>query len=263
MVQPTPWQSDETRDDRSAQQNRAASGAVVPAKAILAALRGHWGYVWAAVGGLVTLVLLFQPWLTAAGADGKVSTNAFGRMEITTRFLNVWSRSAPPGAKITGFWALLACAAIIIAIFAVLVNLRLRLVALDRLATLATVVAALFVVSTVLYINSKGAELKAMVGRRNDLGGQIGSLMNWAFGNGRLVVPGIGQVAYTSATLTPWALIAGATSLGSAVAAVTQWVRNRSGNLFRLPLRVQVVTSERRAESEETERPSTSPGEPG
>ncbi|MGQ4618716.1 hypothetical protein [Nocardia sp. R7R-8] len=251
MVQPTPWQSDETRDDRSAQQNPAPSGAGVPAKAILTALRGHWGYVWAAVGGLVTLVLLFQPWLTAAGADGKVSTNAFGRMEITTRFLNVWSRSAPPGARITGFWALLACAAIVVAIFAVVVNLRLRIEALDRLATLATVVGALFVVFTVLYINSKGPELKAMVGRRSDLGGQIGSLMNWAFGNGRLVVPGIGQVAYTSAALTPWALLAGVTSLGSAVAAVTQWVRNRSGNLFRLPVRVHIVKSEKSDEPED------------
>ncbi|MET9027158.1 hypothetical protein ABZW96_16320 [Nocardia sp. NPDC004168] len=253
MVQPTPWQSDETRDDRSARQDRAGSGAVVPAKAILAALRGYWGYVWAAVGSLVTLVLLFQPWLTAAGADGKVSTNAFGRMEITTRFLNVWSRSAPPGARITGFWALLACAAIVIALFAIVVNLRLRIEALNRLATLATLVAALFVVFTVLYINSKGPELKAMVGRKTDLGGQIGSLMNWAFGNGKLVVPGIGQVAYTSATLTPWALLAGVTSLGSAVAAVTQWVRNRSGNLFRLPLRINVVTSKPSAESEDAD----------
>ncbi len=252
-MQPTPWQSDETRDDRSARQNGAGGAAVVPAKAILAALRGHWGYVWAAVGSLVTLILLFQPWLTAAGADGKVSTNAFGRMEITTRFLNVWSRSAPPGARVTGFWALLACAAIIVAIFAVVVNLRLRIEALDRLATLATVVGALLVVVTVLYINSKGPELKAMVGRRSDLGGQIGSLMNWAFGNGRLVVPGIGQVAYTSATLTPWALTAGVTSLGSAVAAVTQWVRNRSGNLFRLPVRVHIVKSEKSDGSEDAD----------
>ncbi|MEU2037111.1 hypothetical protein [Nocardia niwae] len=250
MVQPTPWQSDEARDGRSAQQNTAKSGAV-PAKAILLALRGHWGYVWAAVGSLVTLVLLFQPWLTAAGADGKVSTNAFGRMEITTRFLNIWSRSAPPGARVTGFWALLASAAIIVVVFSVVVNLRLRIEALNRLTTLATLAVAVFVVITVLYINSKGPELKAMVGRRSDLGGQIGSLMNWAFGNGRLVVPGIGQVAYTSATLTPWSLLAGATSLGSAVAALTQWIRNRSSGLFRLPGGVRIVTSKRPAEPED------------
>ncbi len=249
-MQPTPWQSDEARDGRSAQQNTAKSGAV-PAKAILLALRGHWGYVWAAVGSLVTLVLLFQPWLTAAGADGKVSTNAFGRMEITTRFLNIWSRSAPPGARVTGFWALLASAAIIVVVFSVVVNLRLRIEALNRLTTLATLAVAVFVVITVLYINSKGPELKAMVGRRSDLGGQIGSLMNWAFGNGRLVVPGIGQVAYTSATLTPWSLLAGVTSLGSAVAALTQWIRNRSSGLFRLPGGVRIVTSKRPAEPED------------
>ncbi|WP_159840538.1 hypothetical protein [Nocardia sp. CY41] len=252
MVQPTPWQSDEARDGRSAQPEEAKSGAV-PAKAILAALRGHWGYVWAAVGSLVTLVLLFQPWLTAAGADGKVSTNAFGRMEITTRFLNIWSRSAPPGARVTGFWALLASAAIIVVVFSVVVNLRLRIEALDRLATLATLAGAVLVVITVLYINSKGPELKAMVGRKSDLGGQIGSLMNWAFGNGRLVVPGIGQVAYTSATLTPWSLLAGVTSLGSAIAAVTQWVRNGSSGLFRLPGGIRIVTTKRSAESEDAD----------
>ncbi len=252
MVQPTPWQSNETGDSRSTQTNGAKSS-VVPAnlRSIQAALRGYWGYVWAAVGSLATLILLFQPWMTAAGADGRVSTNAFGRMQITTRFLNVWSQSAPPAAKITGFWALLACAAITITILVVVINLRLRIDALSRLATLSTLAAALLVVFTVLYVNSKGGELKAMVGRRSDLGGHIGSLMNWAFGNGRLVVPGVGQVAYTSAGLTPWALLAGVTSLGSAVAALTQWIRNRSGNLFRLSWRIQVVAPKRPADPDD------------
>ncbi|MGY1943030.1 hypothetical protein [Nocardia asiatica] len=244
MVQPTPWQSKETGDGRPPQQNWAERGAV-PAKAILVALRGYWGYVWAAVGSLVTLLLLFQPWMTARGADGSVSTNAFGRMQITTKFLNVWSKSGPRPAQITGFWALLACAAIVITILAIVINLRLRIEALNRLATISALLAALLVVFTVLYVNSKGGELKAMVGRRTDLGGQVGSFINWAFGNGRLVVPGVGQVAYSSAGLTPWALLAGATSLGSAVAAVAQWIRNRSGSLFRLPWQVQVVASKR------------------
>ncbi|MFE7741296.1 hypothetical protein [Nocardia sp. NPDC057455] len=252
MVQPTPWQSNETRDGRPAKQNWVEKGAV-PAKAISVALRGYWGYVWAAVGSLVTLILLFQPWMTARGADGSVSTNAFGRMQITTRFMNVWSRSGPRPAQITGFWALLACAAIVITILVIVINLRLRIAALSRLATLSSLVAALFVLFTVLYINSKGGDMKAMVGRRTDLGGQIGSLMSWAFGNGRLVVPGIGQVAYSSAGLTPWALLAGATSLGSAVAAVAQWIRNRSGGLFSLPWHVQVVSSKRPAEPEDAD----------
>ncbi|MFF7940990.1 hypothetical protein ACFZC5_14850 [Nocardia gamkensis] len=252
MVQPTPWQSKETPDGQPAKQNWAERGAV-PAKAISVALRGYWGYVWAAIGSLVTLILLFQPWMTARGADGSVSTNAFGRMQITTRFMNVWSRSGPRPAQITGFWALLACAAIVITILVVVINLRLRLVALSRLATLSSLVSALLVLFTVLYINSKGGDLKAMVGRRTDLGGQIGSLMSWAFGNGRLVVPGIGQVAYSSAGLTPWALIAGATSLGSAVAALAQWIRNRSGGLFSVPWRVQVISSKPSAEPEDTE----------
>ncbi|WP_280249868.1 hypothetical protein [Nocardia abscessus] len=254
MVQPTPWQSNKTGDGRSAQQDQAVGG-IAPGspQAIRAALRGYWGYVWAAVGSLVTLVLLFQPWITAAGADGRVSTNAFGRMEITTRFLNAWSASRPRTPHVTGFWALLACAAIVIAILAIVINLRLRIDALSRLATIATLVTSLFVLFTVLYINSKGPELKAMVGRSSDLGGQVGSLINWAFGNGRLVVPGVGQVAYTSAGLTPWALLAGATSLASSVAAVTQWIRNRSGGLFQLPWRINVVSSKRPADTDDAD----------
>ncbi|MDE1674003.1 hypothetical protein [Nocardia gipuzkoensis] len=254
MVQPTPWQSNKTGDGGSAQQDQAVGG-IAPGspQAIRAALRGYWGYVWAAVGSLVTLVLLFQPWITAAGADGRVSTTAFGRMEITTRFLNAWSASRPRTPHVTGFWALLACAAIVIAILAIVINLRLRIDALSRLATIATLVTSMFVLFTVLYINSKGPELKAMVGRSSDLGGQVGSLINWAFGNGRLVVPGVGQVAYTSAGLTPWALLAGATSLASSVAAVTQWIRNRSGGLFQLPWRINVVSSKRPADTDDAD----------
>lgn len=224
-------------------------------KAYQVALRGYWGYVAAAVGNLVTFVLLFQTWITVRGPDGRVSVNAFGRMQIVTSYLNVWSSQRPRGAQISGFWAILASAAIVVTVLAVAINLRLRIEALTRLATWSTLATALFVLITVLHVNSKSADLKAMVSRRTDLGGHIGSFMSWAFGNGRLAVPGVGQATYTSATLTQWALLAGLAALGSAVAAIAQWIRNGSTGLVRLPWRFQVITSKRSAEADPGDRP--------
>ncbi|MGY1942729.1 hypothetical protein [Nocardia asiatica] len=237
MVQPTPWQENTPRNNRTRERKSDAAAARGP-RTYQVVLRGYWGYAWAAAGSLVTLVLLFQPWITASGADGSVRANAFGRMQITTVFLNVWSQSKPRTVHITGFWALLASAAIVVTVLAVVINLRLRIEALARLATLSTLATMLLVLSTALYVNSKAGQLKAMVSRTTDLGGHVGSLLNWAFNNGRLAVPGSGQYAYASASLTQWAFLAIALSIGSAVAAVTQWMRSGSTGLFRLPLRI-------------------------
>lgn len=240
-MEPTPWRAKETHG-RSGTREPAESGAVPQGpKPYQVALRGYWGYAWAAVGSLVTLILLFRPWISVRGPDGSVTVNAFGRMQNTTVYLNVWSTHRPRAAQISGFWAILACAAIFITVLAVVINLRLRLEAITRLVAMSTLATAVFVLITVLHINSKSGELKGMVSRTTDLGGQIGSFMNWAFGNGKLAVPGLGQSAYTSATLTQWALLASLVSFGSALAAITQWIRSSPTSLFRLPWRVQVV----------------------
>jgi hypothetical protein len=241
MVQPTPWRGNTPRNGRGKiVSNATARGP----RAYQVALRGYWGYAWAAIGSLVTLALLFQPWITASGADGSVRANAFGRMQITTVFLNVWSRSNPRAPQITGFWALLASAAIVVTVLAVVINLRLRIEALTRLATMSTLATTVFVLITALYVNSKGGQLKSMVSRTSDLGGQVGSLLNWAFNNGKLAVPGFGQHAYASASLTPWAFLAIAVSIGSTVAAVTQWMRSGSTNLFRMPVHIHFSKSQ-------------------
>ncbi|MGY1900116.1 hypothetical protein [Nocardia gipuzkoensis] len=239
MVQPTPWRGKTPQNDRSPVD-------VVPRrlKAYQIALQGYWGYAWSAVGSAVTLVLLFQPWITASGADGAVRANAFGRMQMTTVFLNVWSQSKPRTAHITGFWALLASATIAVTVLAVVINLRFRIEALTRLTTISTLATTFFVLITALYINSKGGQLKAMVSRTTDLGGHVGSLLNWAFNNGKLAVPGAGQHAYASASLTQWAFLAIAVSIASAVAAVTQWMRSASTNLFRLPVHIRITKSQ-------------------
>ncbi|WP_159925247.1 hypothetical protein [Nocardia sp. CY15] len=245
MVQPTPWTADDIRS------GGAPSGAprLAGLRTRLSILDGYWGYLGAAAGSIVTLILLFQPWLTAAGADGKASVDAFGRMTATTSFLNVWSSSPPPTARISGAFAILSVAAIVITVCTVAVNLRYRTGALARLATISTVTAAALIALTVLYINSKSPELRAMLARTSDLGGQAGMVMSWAFGNGSLVVPGVRQVSYNTAGLTPWAMLAGATSLASAVAALAQWIRDHPVTSVRLRWRIAIGESKPSGES--------------
>ncbi|WP_433682808.1 hypothetical protein [Nocardia sp. CA-119907] len=224
-------------------QSRAAELAELRAQ--LRPFRCYWGYIVAAIGSMATLILLFQSWITAQGPDGTVAANAFGRLEITTNYLNVWSQAKPKTPPLTGLWAILASAAIIVALCAIVLNIRLRNEILARLTTFSLACAALFVILTLIYLNSKGAELKAMTGRTYDLGGSIGQIVNWATGRGKLVIPGTGTSNYASAGLTHWGFLAVVTSLGSTMAAVGQWllVRRAADNPVRLSWRMPIVIS--------------------
>ncbi|MEU2175573.1 hypothetical protein ABZ552_15225 [Nocardia sp. NPDC019219] len=232
-MQPTPWSAKDTRpvEVPGAAQPRAG------VRGSLSALDGHWGYLGALAGSIVTLLLLFQPWLNAVGADGRARADAFGRITATTSFLNAWSSSPPPSVRISGALAILAAGAIVVTVCVVAANLRYRAEVLSRAAAVSAVVTAALVVLTVLYVNSKAPELRGMLGRSSDLGGQIGMVTSWAFGNGSLIAPGVRQVSYNTAGLTHWALLAGVVSLGSAVAAVAQWTYNRPSSSRRLPWR--------------------------
>ena len=260
MAQPTPRRASVTRRDPNRPARRTEIGAeqVVELRARLSQLRGtqlrgNWGYVLAAVGSLVTLILLFQPWITAKGPDGNVAADAFGRLEVTTNSMNAWSQSKPSTPPITGIWAILASAAIVIAVFAMALNIRQRTELLDRLTTFALASAAFFVVLTFIYLNSKGAQLKAMTGRTYDLGGHIGQILSWATGRGKLLVPGTSTASYTSAGFTNWGMLAVVTSLGSAMAAVAQWLRvRRAGNPIRLSWRLPIVVSRAPADPDTT-----------
>ncbi|MEV6280207.1 hypothetical protein [Nocardia sp. NPDC051832] len=202
-------------------------------RAALTGVGGSWGYVIGAGGGIVTFFLLFQPWIKTSGWDGKVQANAFGRIEATTKMLNIWSRTRPGITHITGIWAILACASILVTVFAVLAYLRLRTEPLARLAAAASVATAFFVLIAVVYINSKGPQLKAMTYRTWDLGGHVGAWLQWATGHGKPAIPGLRETPYTTARLTNWALLAGGTALGSALVTVTQWTHNGGSETVR------------------------------
>ncbi|MBF6172115.1 hypothetical protein [Nocardia blacklockiae] len=248
MAQPTPWGRSETppgRPDPPPAPDRPKSAAYrrPDLGPYLALVRANWGYLSAAVAGFVSLILLFQPWLTASGPDGRAATNAFGRIDATTAYLSAWSQQHNGVARITGIWAILAAAAIVVTCVMAVLNVRLRTEIAARATAISAMTAAAFIILTLVYINSKAPELKAMTARQYDAGGQIGSLMAWAFGNGSLAIPGIARKPYSSAGLTPWGLVAGGLSLFAAAMASTQWLRDHPASRPRLRLRSPIVAA--------------------
>ncbi|MEU2174000.1 hypothetical protein ABZ552_07225 [Nocardia sp. NPDC019219] len=235
MENSTPW------DKAENQHSPAENSAHEPAEkegGLRMAINGNWGYVWAAVGSLITFGLLFRPWLTVSGPNGKAETNAFGRINASTRYLTVWSSSKPMAlAHITGFWALLTTVAVIVCVLTVAVNLRTRNRILERATAISSVAVAICTICTLLYINSKAPELKEMTSRRWDLGGQLGSVMSWMFGNDKLPFPGISETRYSTSSLTRTAILACFTSIGSALAAGIQQILTGATMPFRLPWR--------------------------
>ncbi|MBF6172312.1 hypothetical protein [Nocardia blacklockiae] len=230
MVQPTPWQANRTAPAPAPEPEPDIARnyfATIDFDALRARMRGLWGYTAALVGSLIMLVLLFEPWLFASGMDGTVGINAFGRMEITTSALNVWSQSPPAAVRVTGAWGILTAAAAGLTVCFVVINFRARSHTLSRLATISTLVSAGTVLIALIYFNTKGPDAKAMVGVGRDLGGQVGLLMRSYFGNGSYVLPGSRVIAYSSAGLTATAWTAGAVALLSAAAVVAQWIRDR------------------------------------
>ncbi|MET9030918.1 hypothetical protein ABZW96_35720 [Nocardia sp. NPDC004168] len=233
MENSTPWGKIKNQSgpaENSADQPRMKGGR------LRVALNGNWGYLWAAVGSLITFALLFRPWLTVSGPNGKAETNAFGRINASTRYLTVWSSTKPMSlAHITGFWALLTTAAIIVCVLTAMTNLRTRNKILERTTAISSVAVAIFTICTLLYINSKAPELKEMTSRRWDLGGQLGSVMSWVFGNDKLPFPGISETRYATSSLTLTAILACFTSIGAALAASIQHILTGTTKPFRLP----------------------------
>jgi len=271
MAQPSPWRSQETGPRRDAEPAEPAEPHAVPRatelRERLAALRGRWGYVCAATGAIVTLVLMFQPWIEAKGPQGKTSATPLGKVHAATTFMDAWSKTPAKTAKITGIWGILTCAAIVITVFTVIAYFRHRAEVMARAATISSTAVSLLVIATLIHLNSKGAELKAMTTRKWDLGGQAGQLLSWVFGNGELVLPGIKEHDYVAtATFTSAALVALTASLGGTVAVCAQWMRSNGVRLPRIPMpsvSVQLKKPDTTTSAESgSVVPSTAPGKP-
>ncbi|MGI5218364.1 hypothetical protein [Nocardia sp. CA-290969] len=203
-------------------------------------LSGKWGYVFAALGGVVTFILMFQHWMVAHGPDGMAAATPFGQVDSTTRYLTVWSsQGPPPSADLTGSWAVTASSAIAVMIAAVAIHIVTDSPRFARIATGAAVLSAVLVVVNLLYLTARQKSLKNMTIRRWDLGGQIGSWVNWAFNDGTKPVAGLNQVDYVaSGTVTTAAIAAVIIAVGAAVVAVASMPRRAAGSV--LPWRISV-----------------------
>lgn len=204
-------------------------------------LSGKWGYVFAALGGVVTFILMFQHWMVAHGPDGMAAATPFGQVDSTTRYLTVWSsQGPPPSADLTGSWAVTASSAIAVMIAAVAIHIVTDSPRFARIATGASVLSAVLVVVNLLYLTARQKSLKNMTIRRWDLGGQIGSWVNWAFNDGTKPVAGLNQVDYVaSGTVTTAAIAAVIIAVAAAVVAVANMPRRAEGSAW-LPWRISV-----------------------
>lgn len=202
-------------------------------------MSGKWGYVFTALGGVVTFVLMFQHWMVANGPDGMAAATPFGQVDSTTRYLSVWSSEGPPpAADLTGSWAVATSSVIALTIAAVAIHITTNSARFARIATGGAVVTALLVIVNLLYLTSRQKQLKSMTNRRWDVGGQIGSWINWAVNDGSKPVAGLNQVEYVaSGTLTTAAIAAVIISVGSAVVALATLPRSSRP---RIPWRISI-----------------------
>ncbi|WP_327117772.1 hypothetical protein OHB12_08500 [Nocardia sp. NBC_01730] len=229
MAHKTPWQVNDARSRRNQDSDRLTPGA--PPREVD---RGsNWGYLFAAVGSVVTFILLFQPWLTASGSGGQVSADAFGRVNGVTSSgvddsasYGDWGVSSFGNMEITGVWGLLASGAMVTTVFAVIAHRRLRTEVLSFLIIGSSAAVALLVLIILMYLDAKGPELRSLTVQQEG----FGSIMDRLLGASTASDTDSRRIA--SAGLTPAALIGGLTACGTAVAALAQGTRRYAANLL-------------------------------
>ncbi|WP_280235701.1 hypothetical protein [Nocardia cyriacigeorgica] len=232
----------ESTGARVTRQVNVVRGRVAAVRGLGSPLRGHWGYLLAAVGVFVTLILMTRPWLMATGPNGSVQSSAFGRINVSTKYLTVWSKSPPKMPQVSGLWAFVTAAAIVLTICVAVLYFRTRTEFFARLVAGASVAVAILVLFTMVYLDSKGAELKALTARRFDLGGQVGQFLSWVKGEGKFVLPGVGRGEYVATSrFTPAAIAAAVIAVASALAAVGQWVVNHGAEAIGLRARIATM----------------------
>ncbi len=252
-MQPTPWQMGKdqpaqgiTPAEPSRSTRRRRFGTIrppLPLRLNSTHLHGNWGYLCAGIGGIVTFFALFQPWLNATATDGRIKATPFGKFEISSSLVALWSDSPPPAAKINGTWAVLACMAIIVTVIVVVLNLRTRTRALSSLVVASSIAMSLFVVFALVHMNRQAPSVRNMVGNgpAREPGSVVGLVIRWASGNSTYAMPGVRRYTWATAGLTSWAWFAGAIAVLSAMAAIGQWARNRQTDPGRESVRVSLV----------------------
>ncbi|MFB7720136.1 hypothetical protein [Nocardia sp. NPDC056100] len=154
---------------------------------------------------------MFKPWLTATGWDGVGVVNAFGRLRRTTRHLNLWSQSPPPGPVISNVWAILASAAIIVTVVAAIRASRYRSAAAETLTAVAASAVAIFVAADLYHLNAAIPKVQLALSMSKDLSAQIGLAIGalrgstnypWPGKESQLRVAGLTSTALISLAIT-------------------------------------------------------------
>lgn len=173
-----------------------------------------WGYLCGAGLSATTLVLLFQPWLSASGPGGAIRSDAFGRL-AGTESQQDWGGVGPHNTDISGTWAVLTCVAILATIFAAAAYLRTRAAIFSTAAAVAGSGVALFVLADVLYLDNKESELRAAVADDSSFSGILRGLFGGAHAAHQLA----------GAHLDIAAMLAGITAFGAAACLLTNHLR--------------------------------------
>ncbi|WP_063036602.1 hypothetical protein [Nocardia pseudovaccinii] len=212
MAHTTPWQENNVQLGRPGNDDDLIGEVTAPRFD----LRSDWGYLCAPGLGLVTFLLLFQPWISATGPNGTVTSNAFGRIDgfTTGSFQSVVS--------ISSTWAVLTTLAVAGAVVATVMYFRLRSRLLSYLVLGCSIAAALFVLAALSYLNGKAPELREITESANQSG-----LFSWLFGNNSATDLG-GEHRIASAGLDFAATLSAVTACGAALAAGAMSLRKQA-----------------------------------
>jgi len=223
MAYATPWQVNEVQLGRS--ENSGYRIRELTAQRF--DLRSDWGYLCAAGLSLLTFLLLFHPWVSATGPNGTVSANAFGRIDGFTS--SSWQSGGHDVVSISGAWAVLTTMAVAGTIFSVVLYFRVRSQTLSRLVMGTSGAAALFVLITLLYLNSKTPELRGLTESASHAG-----LFSWIFGNNMTSNLGTGEHRIASAGLDLGATLGAISAFGAALAAAAMGLRKLPITVLRM-----------------------------
>ncbi|WP_280462544.1 hypothetical protein [Nocardia carnea] len=164
---------------------------------------------------LLTLILLFQPWLSASGPRGDVQADAFGRLDGSVPALrNVGEWLSGSIVSISGLWGFLAAAAAVTTLAAAC-SYRMFGIGLPAMVG-AGVANAVLVPAALVYFNGKASELRAMTEQYDELKTALGDTLGKLFGGGR---ESSADTPAATVVLTDQALVCGVVAVLAAVLA--------------------------------------------
>ncbi|MEV6426301.1 hypothetical protein [Nocardia sp. NPDC051463] len=167
--------------------------------------------------------MMWQPWMKASNWDGAATVNAFGSIKRTTNHLNLWSVSAPSGARMSGQLAIFATVAIFVMVAAAIQTILHGSETAGGITAVAAIVVAALVLTDVLTLDSKMPQVQASLGMAHELGPQLGLVVGALRGTSAYPWPGE-KVALPVTELTPWAFASAAVAFGlAALMVVKAW----------------------------------------